>query len=508
MVSDRPGLLDLRELSTPGQGAAQELLAALGLPLPTGDAFARGCDPPRVLVLVAPYAAVELLARTLPWLAVCEHVIAVLDRRTPLAADRSLSKLFDPGWDEALARLPLRARFDWFAGEPSPCRAALAHASALASGLATRSPRAARPWPDLELPASPWVAFTDDAGGSLAAVVASQLVTHAGRPALRDARGGVHDLAALHGPIAFGTATEPALPLAGDADGHPGGRWLARDPVHPVAWRVERTAVAWSYAGARELGFLAVSSASPPASHVERRWGRVANEVVAISLSPDGDACVQHAVDDALLTTRPPLGWQRAGSVDVASCAPDPARRLLAVLATGVDPDVLQLDDMPSEQVRDRAPVIVLGPTAATRYALAAGDHLIAFDGDGRRTLIRRVADSFWVLDADHRVVRTAPGRLLGGWFRYATVEHEGALYREHLATGERVALAVADRVVCADPEIEAIALDALAEGRPADAAALRASHPTREITGERTVVAIPGTRNVLELVGGYLRVV
>ena len=42
----------------------------------------------------------------------------------------------------------------------------------------------------------------------------------------------------------------------------------------------------------------------------------------------------------------------------------------------------------------------------------------------------------------------------------------------------------------------------------PAALAALRAAHPTRTIEGELEVVAIPGTRNIIEIGGGALRVV
>ena len=48
---------------------------------------------------------------------------------------------------------------------------------------------------------------------------------------------------------------------------------------------------------------------------------------------------------------------------------------------------------------------------------------------------------------------------------------------------------------------------DAIREGRHEAAAQIRATHPTRTIEGERQVLAIPGTRNVLELTLGKLRV-
>ena len=112
------------------------------------------------------------------------------------------------------------------------------------------------------------------------------------------------------------------------------------------------------------------------------------------------------------------------------------------------------------------------------------------------------------VCAADHRVVRRGTGTLLGGWFRHATIEDGGWIYREDLATGERTLVCSAERVACVDPDVEMVVHDAIREGRHDAAAQLRATHETRAIEGDRVVLAIPGTRNVLELVGDHLRVV
>ena len=65
-----------------------------------------------------------------------------------------------------------------------------------------------------------------------------------------------------------------------------------------------------------------------------------------------------------------------------------------------------------------------------------------------------------------------------------------------------------ATRLACVDPDAEMVVQDAIREGRHDAAAQLRASHPTREMTGERYIIAVPGTRNVIELADNYLRVI
>ena len=111
----------------------------------------------------------------------------------------------------------------------------------------------------------------------------------------------------------------------------------------------------------------------------------------------------------------------------------------------------------------------------------------------------------FAIFDDHHALVRRGTGTLLGGWYRHATVEDDGWLFREDLATGARTLLGSAARVVC-EPDVEAIVLDAIREGRHDAVAALREG--AAAIEGERDVVAIPGTRNVLEITETMYRVV
>ena len=116
--------------------------------------------------------------------------------------------------------------------------------------------------------------------------------------------------------------------------------------------------------------------------------------------------------------------------------------------------------------------------------------------------------EGFAVFDADHRLVRRASGRLLGGWFRWATLEEDGAYWREDLATGERVRVAPVDLAVAEDPELESVARDAVLAGRLDAALADNAESPSRSVGDLVGVLAMAGTRNVLLVTATHLRVV
>jgi hypothetical protein len=101
--------------------------------------------------------------------------------------------------------------------------------------------------------------------------------------------------------------------------------------------------------------------------------------------------------------------------------------------------------------------------------------------------------------------VRRATGRLLGGWWRWATVDDAGSYWREDLATGARTRLGPVDVAIADDPHIESIARDAAREGRHDDAAQIRAGHPSTRV--DPIALAIPGTRNVLLVTPREIRV-
>src|SRR4029079_7670212 len=105
------------------------------------------------------------------------------------------------------------------------------------------------------------------------------------------------------------------------------------------------------------------------------------------------------------------------------------------------------VDDLLEEDNRELSPVVVLGPDDAARYAVDLHDRVvrIAYAGTAEVAAIVGGPDAgYAVFDADHGIVRRAEGRLLGGWFRHATIEHDGWLWREDLATGRRTMLCAA----------------------------------------------------------------
>ncbi|MGZ5452993.1 MAG: hypothetical protein ACXWHJ_02110 [Candidatus Aminicenantales bacterium] len=53
--------------------------------------------------------------------------------------------------------------------------------------------------------------------------------------------------------------------------------------------------------------------------------------------------------------------------------------------------------------------------------------------------------ERFAVFNKEHQEVRRAGGRLLGGWWRWATVLEAGVYWREDLATGERRRIVAAE---------------------------------------------------------------
>jgi hypothetical protein len=159
---------------------------------------------------------------------------------------------------------------------------------------------------------------------------------------------------------------------------------------------------------------------------------------------------------------------------------------------------------------RELAPVVVLGPDAARRYAVDLRHRVVRITGAGDAAVANIIGGpegGYAVFDSEHQRVRHGTGRLLGGWYRHVTIEDGDALWREDLDSGKRTLLGSAQRVMCLDPAVETVVQDAIREARHDAAAQIRAGNPTRAITGEIAVVAIPGTRNVIEIAEGFLRV-
>jgi hypothetical protein len=438
-------------------------------------------------------------------------------------ADR---ELLEDQWREVLAALPAAELHDWLdAGDGVVPRGAVARAIELGLGssrrservpMAASSQRMARENPDLELPASSWVEWGTRWRFRVSSLVAARLANREGRAVLVDGNGAAIDLAAPGALIGLedNEAAVYELPLVGaTADDrrwlHPGLRSCGVDPVHPIGWRGHRMEIYWSYIGAAEVGFLSATDHDWPCGPAKKLWGHEDNDPVAVAVTPRGDLCAQTFEHDVLITVGMPIGWHRAGGVDAAVFARDP-RRAVFYAQTAAFVEDRGVANLLEEDNRELAPVVVLGPDETTRYAVDLRHRVVRVtyaEDAAAATVVGGPDAGYAVFDAEHRLVRCGAGLLLGGWFRHATIEHDGALWREDLATGARTLLGAAVRAACLDPDVEMVVQDAIREGRHDAAALLRASHPTRAIEGELCVVAIPGTRNVIEIGERYLRV-
>ena len=96
------------------------------------------------------------------------------------------------------------------------------------------------------------------------------------------------------------------------------------------------------------------------------------------------------------------------------------------------------------ENSRGDVPAVVLGAHDDARYAVSLEKETYRMRGKEVEQLSPG-GGGFAVYDAGHRVVRSAAGRLLGGWGGIATVEHEGQLFREDLSSGARRPLGSSD---------------------------------------------------------------
>jgi hypothetical protein len=506
-VSERPGVVDLRDLEHRYMWQARKVddfVAAAGLVVearPTSRAFA----PPRVLVLIAPFDAPERLERARPWLTDADHIVLVRDMRDDVPED-ALRQYLDGVWVAATERLAGEA-LDW--RDDATAREAIARATELAAAL---SPRAASPSPvnpDVELAMSPWVTWSGATFEPRRSTLSAQLAFVDDRPVILRAGAAPIDLGTLreHIQLSFVDAAVCGRVLTGGVEReqqHPGMQPFGIDPVHPTAWRGHRMAVYWSYVTETEVGFLSATDHEWPNGPAKKLWGYDDNHPISIALAPDATACALTFEHDVTIINNVPVGWHRAGDVDVAAFVPDLQRA--AFYAMSPDLPFPASDDLLEEDNRELPPAFVLGPSPAFRYAIDLRYEVVRITGPHENAHGERIGgpdEGYAVFDANHTLVRRGTGRLLGGWFRYATIEDNGALWREDLATGERTHLGSSLRIICDDPEAEPVLLDAIREGRR-DLGGLA----VREVTGDFEVLPIPGTRNVIELTADRLRVI
>lgn len=516
----RPGIVDLRDLARRYQWeprAIAPFLASARLEVAYEPAW-RGYEPPRVVVVIAPFHEPRLLQRSRAWLADAARVVIVRDAtgQQDLFSDREMRELLEGEWREVLATMPSADVHDWLdASDGTSPRAAISRAidraQAATEAQAKAPPRAS---PDLELPATPWVEWRARGRFEQRRIVASRMALRDGRAIVVDDHGYAHDLATLCPPTVIAIDDDPANrparpPSAEDRWMHPGYYVGAVDPVHPVAWRGDRMDIYWSYVGAGETGLLSATDHDWPCGPSKKLWGFDDNNPISVAIAPAGDRCAQTFDHDVLLTVGMPIGWHRAGPVDVAAFTKD-RRRAVYYAQTPEFVAERSVDDLLEEDNRELPPVVVLGPDDAARYAVDLRHRVvrITYRDDAEVAAIVGGPDAgYAVFDEEHRIIRRGEGRLLGGWFRHATIEHDDWLWREDLATGRRTLLGSAMRVRCVDPTDDIVVEDAIREGRHELAAQLRERVLTEAIAGELCVVAIPGTRNILEIADRYLRV-
>jgi hypothetical protein len=444
----RPGIVDLRDLN--GRYAWNPLkiprfIERAGL-TPAGAVEQRFAAP-QVVIAIVPVDLPELLARSRGWLASAVRVI--------VACDGAVAHFDEAAWDDVLATFPNAELIPWMSPSEQVERAV-----ALAAGLPEPPPPVAVATEKRELPPSAWTPFRCESRWRAADVIASQLALRDGRAVLLLGDGRHVDLGALPPELVIGDVFAPLRPRD-HRQLQPGGQALGFDPVHPVGWRGDRMTVYWSYVADDGPCFLSANDHDWPCGPAKKIMGHMDNDPVQIALAPALDACLWRFEHDVTLTSSIPVRWQRAGAVDVATWPTDPLRAVWFVKDE-------RFEDLTDDDCREVAPAMVLGPDAHQRYALDLSRLVYRIMGK-EAVPIGGPDAGYIVCSADHQVVRRGTGRLVGGWFRWATIEADGAYWREDLATGERTPIAIADRVVC-DREAAAIAHDALHEGRIADA--------------------------------------
>lgn len=475
------GVLDVRDLAYRGFGNPRridDLIAACALEADAPDTR-HAFLPPRVLVVIAPGLDVRTVAIRRAWLAECAHLVLVLDQR----GDDG-TRAPDADWRAALPPgVPVEI-VPWVAGDAAACRGALDRAIRLAATLPEQPPPPPVAVPDLELPPGPWIDCDEDYPPILMRLLSAGL--HG--TTLETSAGDV-ELTALPSRVGLVVRREGPYPLA-------------RDPVHPVQWEGERMYAGLRY-GDGELGAL---DHDYPCGPAKKLWGFSSNNALDAAMSPEADLAVVHFSHDVLVTSRIPIRWSAmrgpdGAVVEVARFERDVERCVLFARDPGVEH---YTDDLRDEDAREHAPCAMLA--GEQRYAVDFALDTYRLTADDVEP-IGESGSGFGVFDRDHRLVRTGTGELLGGWHRHATIIDGDFVWREDLVTGVRRAVVPTDFRTCADPEIEAIARDAMREGRFDRAAQIHAEHPAAT-DGEARVIAVPGTRNILYIVRGRFRVI
>jgi hypothetical protein len=227
---------------------------------------------------------------------------------------------------------------------------------------------------------------------------------------------------------------------------------LGFDAHQPVGWTGYRMFPFWLYVGQTGVGFLSACDHDFPCGPSKKLYGYADNDPVRVELAGDLSSVAYFFEHDVLLTSALPIRWSDAGELDVATFSRDQERAVFFVH----DVDSPFSSDLLEEDARDRPPVVVLAHSRA-RYAVDLDGPTYRILGAtpkaSEATLLGGPESAFAVFDEEHRLIRKAPGRLLGGAQGWALVLAGSRYFREDLATAERVELCGAvGAPVCAVP--------------------------------------------------------
>ncbi|MCA9608248.1 MAG: hypothetical protein KC619_21715 [Myxococcales bacterium] len=238
----------------------------------------------------------------------------------------------------------------------------------------------------------------------------------------------------------------PAPPTADPVGAPPIGYGIGMDPTGRLAFTGLRCTFDWSVVLDDGIAFWTPSSHGWPDGHAKKLYGYESNRPLWVHVARDASACLSVFGHDALLTPGLPLRWRRAGDVWVAERSRGEPRTLL--FERGDDPAAFPGDPcVGDEDARDRVAAVTLGPSSTLRYAVDVSAPTWRLRGRAGELLGGREA-AWVVFDDEHRPVRRAAGRLLGGWDRWVVVAREDELVRVDLVAETVERLGVVDRPI------------------------------------------------------------
>ncbi len=477
MPTEALGLLHLGDLQTGypwSSSQLAEVLTVFGW-APGTTAVSRWDPPPRLAVVVPGHLGVEHVARHRTWFRRARHITLIQDiSGDDLAGDPELAEALahERGLlGEALGRDREVVVVDWDRTPPST-HALLEHLTA--GGLAPLDSSPIAAVPPGRAPAGPagrWIDWTGRGDGGLAGIARTVCMAE-DRPAILDTAAEPAVLVGLRDGMAL-TEIEPIehqAALAPDGEivlGHSAAGLTVgplfgarrRVPVARLGPIMVDPALRLGAAGGRcWFHWLCVddgeaSVALPvvhdwPCGHGKKLWGYMDNDPVRVEVARQRDAYVSVYDVDAIVGGHIMPRWQPAGP----AWAPlwpthDPARALYTCPDWTRAGDTAEAEALHDEDCRADAPAIALGPDPEHRYALGLDREVWRIIGDDA-VRIAGPDEGYAVLDASHRIVRRADGRLLCGSEAWLFVEDDGVVWREDIRTGARSPRCDVDREI------------------------------------------------------------